>query len=191
MPIELELPDGSIVEFPDDMTDAEIEEVLRTQFPEQPQAAPAAAPVDYAAQAARETYDASPWYQKPFIAAGAEMTRLGRGIGQLVTPSDSSWGLSLQASVDADAPYQEGIHGPSSWLGRALPYLATLPLGGPEAAALGRIGQAGRLAQTAVKAGTAAAEGATYGSLGEVRTGESRLANALYGAAGGTAERRL
>ena len=191
MPIELELPDGSIVEFPDDMTDAEIEEVLRTQFPEQPQAAPAAGPVDYAAQAARETYDASPWYQKPFIAAGAEMTRLGRGIGQLVTPSDSSWGLSLQASVDADAPYQEGIHGPSSWLGRALPYLATLPLGGPEAAALGRIGQAGRIAQTAVKAGTAAAEGAAYGSLGEVRTGESRLANALYGAAGGTAGRGL
>ncbi len=192
MPIEIELPDGTVVEFPDEMSDAEIEAVLRDQMPEK-QAKPRdpEPPVDYTAQAARETYDPSPWYQKPFIAAGAEMTRLGRGIGQLVTPSDSSWGRSLQASVDADAPYQEGIHGPSSWLGRALPYLATLPLGGPEAAALGRIGQAGRLAQTAVKAGTAAAEGAAYGSLGEVRTGESRLANALYGAVGGTAGRGL
>ena len=73
------------------------DEIRRIQG--QPQAAPAAAPVDYAAQAARETYDASPWYQKPFIAAGAEMTRLGRGIGQLVTPSDSSWGRSTASVI--------------------------------------------------------------------------------------------
>lgn len=148
-------------------------------------------PVDYAAQAARETYDGLPWYQKPFVAAGAELTRIGRGVGQMLTPDDSEFGKSLQANIDADAPYQEGIHGVSGFVGRALPYLATLPVGGPEAAALSRIGQAGKLARTAVKAGTAAAEGAAYGSLGEVRTGQSRLENAGYGALGGLAGRGL
>jgi len=186
MPIEIELPDGSIAEFPDGMPDDEIEAVIQKQFP-----APAAAPVDYMAQGAREAYDNAAWYQKPFIAAGAEMTRLGRGIGQLLAPDDSEWGRSLQASVDADAPFQDGIHGVSGFIGRVLPYLATLPLGGPEAAALGRLGQAGTMARTAVQAGTAAAEGAAYGALGDVRTGQSRLDNALYGAAGGAAGRGL
>ena len=155
------------------------------------QSGPQTPPVDYMAQGAREAYDSLPWYQKPFVAAGAELTRIGRGVGQLVTPDDSDWGRSLQASVDADAPFQDGIHGVSGFIGRALPYLATLPVGGPEAAALGRLGQAGTLARTAVKAGTAAAEGAAYGSLGDVRTGQSRLENAGYGALGGLAGRAL
>lgn len=137
------------------------------------------------ASVARQTFDESPWYAKPFIAAGAELTRLGRGAQQLVVPSGSEYGKALQDRINADVPYQDGIHGVSGFVGRALPYLATLPLGGPEAAVLGRAGNVGRLGQLAIKGGTAAAEGAAYGALGETRTGESRLANAGYGAAGG------
>ncbi len=140
---------------------------------------------------ARQTFDESPWYAKPFIAAGAELTRLGRGAQQLVVPSGSEYGKALQDQINADAPFQDGVHGVSGFVGRALPYLATLPLGGPEAAVLGRAGNVVRLGQLAIKGGTAAAEGAAYGALGETRTGESRLANAGYGAAGGVAGRGI
>ncbi|WP_247644826.1 hypothetical protein [Xylella fastidiosa] len=153
-------------------------------------AAPAAAkpidtvPVDEAA-IARQVYAASPWYQRPLIAAGAELARLGRGVQQLVTSKDSAAGRRLQQRIDADAPTQQGVHGVSGFIGRALPYVATLPLGTPEIAALNTLGKAGNVAQLAVKGGIAAAEGAAYGALGETRTGENRLTNAGYGALGG------
>lgn len=140
---------------------------------------------------ARAEFDASSWIDRPLIGAGAEFKRIGRGVGQLFTADDSTYGRELQAAVDADAPLQDGIHGVSGFVGRALPYLATLPLGGPEAAALSRVPQAGRLGQAAVKAGTAAAEGAAYGGLGEVRSGDSRLENAGLGALGGVVGRGL
>nr|WP_279583520.1 hypothetical protein [Xylella fastidiosa] len=72
-------------------------------------AAPAAAkpidtvPVDEAA-IARQVYAAFPWYQRPLIAAGAELARLGRGVQQLVTSKDSAAGRRLQQRIDADAP---------------------------------------------------------------------------------------
>ncbi|MBE0269668.1 hypothetical protein FG476_04080 [Xylella fastidiosa subsp. multiplex] len=147
-----------------------------------------APPVDQAA-IARQVYDDSPWYQRPFIAAGAEMNRIGRGLQQLVTDKDSAKGRALQQRIDADAPMQEGVNGVSGFIGRVLPYAATAVMGGPEAAVLGRLGQAGTLARFATKAGVAAAEGAGYGALGETRTGENRLANAGYGALGGVAAR--
>ncbi|WNY19703.1 hypothetical protein [Xylella fastidiosa] len=147
-----------------------------------------APPVDQAA-IARQVYDDSPWYQRPFIAAGAEMNRIGRGLQQLVTDKDSAKGRALQQRIDADAPMQEGVNGVSGFIGRVLPYAATAVMGGPEAAVLGRLGQAGKAAQLAAKAGVAAAEGAGYGALGETRTGENRLANAGYGALGGVAAR--
>ncbi|HHW4672273.1 MAG TPA: hypothetical protein ACQGQF_00260 [Xylella fastidiosa subsp. pauca] len=151
--------------------------------------APAPAPPVDQAAIARQVYDDSPWYQRPFIAAGAEMNRIGRGLQQLVTPKDSARGRALQQRIDADAPMQEGVNGVSGFIGRVLPYAATAVMGGPEAAVLGRLGQAGKAAQLAAKAGVAAAEGAGYGALGETRTGENRLANAGYGALGGVAAR--
>lgn len=41
MPIQIQLPDGSIGEFPDGMADADIERVLQQQFPTQ------SAPADF------------------------------------------------------------------------------------------------------------------------------------------------
>ncbi|HHW4669385.1 MAG TPA: hypothetical protein ACQGQJ_07295 [Xylella fastidiosa subsp. multiplex] len=151
--------------------------------------APAPAPLVDQAAIARQVYNDSPWYQRPFIAAGAEMNRIGRGLQQLVTDKDSAKGRALQQRIDADAPMQEGVNGVSGFIGRVLPYAATAVMGGPEAAVLGRLGQAGTLARFATKAGVAAAEGAGYGALGETRTGENRLANAGYGALGGVAAR--
>ena len=136
-------PDGRKLSFPEGTDPQVVMQVLREQYPDanwgQPakQQMPQPEPVDMAA-VARQTFDESPWYAKPFIAAGGELTRIGRGVQQLVTPDDSEYGRALQGRIDADAPMQDGIHGVSGFVGRALPYLATLPLGGPEAALLGR-----------------------------------------------------
>lgn len=189
-------PDGRKLSFPEGTEPQVVMQVLREQYPDanwgQPakQQMPQPEPVDMAA-VARQTFDESPWYAKPFIAAGGELTRIGRGVQQLVTPDDSEYGRALQGRIDADAPMQDGIHGVSGFVGRALPYLATLPLGGPEAALLGRAGNVGKVGQLAIKGGAAAAEGAAYGAAGETRTGESRLVNAGLGAAGGAAGRGI
>lgn len=180
MPIQVQGPDGQLLEFPDGTDRETMRAALAKRYggPGQAQkpsmaeryaAAGIEAPKP-AADIARETYDQAPWYQRPLIAAGAELTSLGRGIAQAVTPNDSAAHQRLTAAADADKPYQEGIHGPSGFVGRAAPYLATLPLGSPA------VGAAGRL-------GVAAAEGAAYGGAQQTRTGESRTRNALTGAA--------
>lgn len=125
---------------------------------------------------ARAQYDAAPWYERTAISTGAEFKSLGRGIGQLLTPDGSAINKSLTAAADADAPTQNAPHGATNVLGRALPYLATLPLGGGAGAA-GKAVQGGRLAQAALAAG----EGAGYGALQETRTGQSRGQNMLIG----------
>lgn len=140
------------------------------------------------AESSRETFDKEPFHRRVLIGAGAELGSLGRGIGQLFTPTDSEAHKRLTAAADDDASYQSGIHGGAGFLGRALPYVSTLGLG-LEAGALSRAPQAGRLAQTAIKTGVAAGEGAAYGGMREVRTGESRLANAGVGATAGVGGR--
>ena len=207
MPIKrIQFPDGSIkrVEVPDGATDDQILQFVQSQY-QVPQESrqqryerilaenEARQPSGSSDRTvvARQTFDASPWYAKPFIAAGGELTSLGRSAQQLVTPDDSEYGRALQGRIDADAPMQDGIHGVSGFVGRALPYLATLPLGGPEAALLGRAGNVGRVGQLAIRGGAAAAEGAAYGAAGETRTGESRLVNAGLGAVGGVAGRGI
>lgn len=177
MPIQVQGPDGQLYEFPDGTS----RDVMRTAM----QKRYASARADFGdvesrattrpvpkttAEIARETYDQSPALAKPLIAAGGELTSMGRGIAQLFTPNDSAVNKRLTAAADADAPYQAGVHGASAIAGRALPYLATLPLGGPA------VGTAGRL-------GLAAAEGAAYGGIQQTGTGESRTMNALTGAA--------
>lgn len=156
---------------------------------QQPQTITPKAPDD--ATLARQAYDDSPFLQRAMISAGGELKALGRGLGQILTPDDSAAHKAITAAADADAPFQDAPHGAANLVGRALPYLATVPFGGPEAAILSRVPQAGRLATLAIKAGTAAAEGAGYGAAREVRTGESRGRNALVGAAGGVAGRGL
>ncbi|WP_419669928.1 hypothetical protein [Xylella fastidiosa] len=100
------------------------------------------------------------------IAAGAELTRLGRS-----ATARNVWRFRrrrLQQRIDADAPTQQGVHGVSGFIGRALPYVATLPLGTPEIAALNALGKAGNVAQLAAAA--RCAEGARDAALGETRT---------------------
>lgn len=100
-------------------------------------------PVDQAA-IARQVYNDSPWYQRPFIAAGAEMNRIGRGLQQLITDKDSAKGRALQQRIDADAPMQEGVNGVSGFIGRVLPYAATAVMVAPRLPYLGGWGKRAR-----------------------------------------------
>jgi hypothetical protein len=180
-------PDGATYEVtaPEGATDADVMAYVQQHHAAQQQT-PAQHYADLQQQAgtqspedaARAEYDASPWYERAAISTGAEFANLGRGIGQLVTPNDSAVHQRLVAASDADAPYQDAPHGATNVLGRALPYLATLPLGATAGAA-GKVVQGGRLAQAALAAG----EGAGYGALQETRTGQSRGQNMLIGGA--------
>jgi hypothetical protein len=125
-------------------------------------------------EAARAEYDAMPLPQRMLVSAGGEGMSLARGVAQFVTPNSSDVHKRLVAASDADAAAQDGMHGVANFAGRALPYLATLPLGGPELAA-------GR--GIAARVGLGALEGAGYGAAQETRTGESRGQNMLAGAA--------
>jgi len=144
------------------------------------------------AELARQAYDDSPFGQRALISTGAEFKALGRGIGQIFTPNDSAAHKAITASANADRPFADAPHGGANLVGRALPYLATIPLGGPEAAVLGRLpAGASAVARLAAKALPAAAEGAAYGGAREVRDGESRGENARNGALAGVAGRGI
>ena len=144
------------------------------------------------AELARQAYDDSSFGQRALISAGAEFKALGRGIGQIFTPNDSAAHKAITASANADRPFADAPHGGANFVGRALPYLATIPLGGTEAAVVGRLpAGASALARLAAKALPAAAEGAAYGAAREVRDGESRGQNAAVGAGAGVAGRGI
>jgi len=144
------------------------------------------------AELARQAYDDSSFGQRALISAGAEFKGLGRGIGQIFTPNDSAAHKAITASANADRPFADAPHGGANLVGRALPYLATIPLGGPEAAVAGRLpAGASALARLAAKAIPAAAEGAVYGAAREVRDGESRGQNAAIGAGAGVVGRGI
>lgn len=187
---EITTPDGKTLEVtaPDGATQEQVLAYAQANY--KPQAAPKA-PAPSAAQSARAVYDSEPWGKRALISAGGALTSIGRGIGQIMTPDDSEIGRKLQASVDADMSYQAGMHGSSNIVGQALPYLATLPVGGAEAAALRFAPRANALGRTAIKAGAAALEGAGYGALNQVETGGSRGQNATFGAAAGAGGRAI
>lgn len=185
-------PDGATYEVtaPEGATEQDVMAYVQQHHAAQPQQTPAQHYADLQQQvgqpspedAARTQYDAMPWYQQAAVSAGGELTSLGRGIGQMLTPDSSAVNQRLTANANADAPAQDAMHGLPNVVGRALPYLATLPLGGGEV-------QAGRSLLTRLGAG--AAEGGAYGALQETRTGDSRGRNMLAGAALGTAGQGL
>lgn len=147
---------------------------------------------------ARAEYDAMPFWQRVVVSAGGESLALARGIKNLVAPPEKTVADVVagrdpaRAAADADAPFQDAMHGPSNWIGRAAPYLATAAFGGPEAAIVGRLpAAAGAATRLAAMALPAALEGAALGGAREVRTGESRGANAAIGASAGIVGRGL
>lgn len=187
-------PDGRRLRFPDGTDQATVMQVLQEQYPDadwgeaqQKQTVTPQAPD--VGELARQTYDDSPFLQRALISAGAEFNSLGRGIGQLVTPNDSAIHQRITGSADAARPFSDAPHGGANIVGRALPYLATLPLGGPESAVLARVPQAGRALSLGLKGATAALEGSAYGGLREVRDGESRGENMRNGAIAGVVGR--
>lgn len=200
MPIEIELPDGSIAEFPDGMPDAEIEAVIQRQFPSP---APAiAAPAETPAPRATDSM------------SGLERFRAGIGKGLVDTGEGAVQALVDQASrpipaladifanINPEAAKQaESIllrpqqamrehvaerrkldedltNTGAGWLGSFTGNLAgTLPLAGVGVAARG-VGAARAIGQNALA-------GAFQGSLQPVVSDEERTKNSALGAAFG------
>lgn len=101
MPIEVELPDGSIAEFPDGMADADIEAVIQKQFPSPSPAAARAAP---AAQPAPRATDDMSGLDRFRAGIGKGLVDTGEGILQTVIDQFSRPANVTQAAVDRFAP---------------------------------------------------------------------------------------
>jgi len=104
---EIELPDGTIAEFPDDMPDAEIEAVLRRQFapptPNTPEQTQAADEFRRAASLAtqnpaRAQYDDLPGWQKPLVAANDILD---------LTANGATFGWGDKAVAAARSPFTD------------------------------------------------------------------------------------
>jgi hypothetical protein len=77
MPKQIQLPDGSIGEFPDDMVDAEIQSALTKQFPREKSSGELAT-------------EGMPWYEKALVGAGGATRRAQLGVKGLVTDLDEN-----------------------------------------------------------------------------------------------------
>lgn len=190
MPIRVQGPDGQQLEFPDGTPQETMRAAMQKRYGAPKPAAPKPPTLG---QSARQVFDDAPWYERALIGAGEQLDSMGRGINQIASAAaDQIPGVDLterrarlQREADDAQQVNAGIHGVAGNVGRALPYLATIPLGGPEASLLARAPNAGRLAQAGIKAGAAALEGGGYGAIQQTGTGDSRVSNAIGGAAGG------
>lgn len=181
MAIEVELPDGSVVEFPDGTDNATMERAL-AQYAKKP-AAPAAPDSTLGAVAAEsaprerqtdtlqiatpwKTYDTgfqlSPTVTETLIGAGRGLTDLGQGAKQLALNVGAKIGLGDEATAaaynadvaDEERLYDKGMAGSTAaWAGRmGGQIVGTLPAAG--------------LGWGARTLGTAAKTGALQGAIG-------------------------
>lgn len=150
---EVELPDGTIAEFPADMPDDQIASVLRKQFGGPEPAQPQASFTDRLLQAAKPEMGIFRGMRDP-IDAGAQM--LVRGANAIGLAPDSEVARVDQINREADQSYRQGRSDGTGFdaLRLAGNVLATAPM--TAAAPVG----AGLAARTAIGAATGAGFGA-------------------------------
>lgn len=207
MPI-VQMPDGTQVQFPDDMPREQIRDMIATKFPD---AVPQSAKVQDARQQlgaisqdplgnmAREQYNALPGWQKPIVAAG--------DVGQLVA-NGATFGFGDKAVAAVRAPFTGKSYEEELAAARGLTQGARNRAGGAGTAAeitgavaaplglanrgvtlSGRLGTAGMSGASglAARTGLMAAEGAGYGALTAAGNDQNLGTGAAIGAAGGAA----
>lgn len=179
--MEIELPDGTIAEFPDNTPQDVIKNALRKRFPAPAQPAPDPA----AAQAAQvqSEYDAMPTWQKPFKAAD-DLVRLAAngmtfGFADKIAGYMGGDGTEAERALTEDARTRAGLAGTVAELGGAVATPAGLAKAGLTATRLpGMIGRYGGLAADGAAVGVADA----LGNDRDVTTGA--LTGGALGAAG-------
>lgn len=185
-------------------------DAAHTQSSAPPPGAAMAAPETPEQAAARRqaNYDEMSFPERVGVSAGNAIDELyhgAQGIGAMVGEGiGRATGINAltQAAQDErqqlaqheaeNAPFNAGLHGPSNWIGQAVPYVATAPLGGAEAAGARA---APWLARAATTVGRNALAGGAIGGVANTPTdaqgnaltlgqeAEARGKNALTGAA--------
>ncbi|WP_313642323.1 hypothetical protein [Stenotrophomonas sp.] len=196
MPIEIELPDGTIAEFPDGMPDAEIEAVIQKQFP-----APAAAQPEPAYRAT----DAMSGLDRFRAGIGKGLTDAGEGIAQAVVDQASRPIPALAdifANINPEIASQveqtllrpqkamrehvaQRRAGDEDLMSTGAGKVGDLVGAFAGAAPMGGVGVAARGVSAARAIGQSALAGAFQGSLQPVVSNEERLKNSTLGAAFG------
>jgi hypothetical protein len=159
-------------------------------------------------QDAQSTYDAMSFPERVFTSAGSGLldvyhgaqgldAMIRQGMGHVLgIPSLEQGGQAdrerLAQEATQNAPYEAGEHGLANFVGQALPYVASAPVGGPEAA-----GARALLSRVALAAGRNALAGGVIGGVASTPTDKqgnalplgqeaaARGENALLGAGAG------
>jgi hypothetical protein len=205
---EAELPDGTILEFPDETPDEVMDRVVKENiFQGQNAAAPDT--MGFGAPAAREAmepetpelrreidrskavagYNAQPWY-------GREMTDLGDAVRLAATGATfggTDWLSSLAGggTLEEERAKTQAARDRQGWLGTAVEAagsIASIPAKGIGLvrnipAITSASGTGARAANTAARTGAFAAEGAALGAAGAVGYGNDVTSGAALGAA--------
>lgn len=185
MPIEVELPDGSIAEFPDGMSDADITAALsKTQFGPQQQATAVASPVDGTGAG-----------QRFLEGVGRSAARSSRGVAQLLSGDAAPYIAGIPGLITQ----QLGQRGVGAFADQQEAEARQLdaPLMGTTSGFLGDV--AGQVVQMGVPAGRVSSfgraapfvesglRGAIFGGAQPIVDGESRSAEAAKSGALGVA----
>ncbi len=174
--IEVELPDGTIAEFPDDTPQATIKGALQKRFA--PPAAPSPAPEQSA-----------PWYQQLGQAADdvARLVANGAtfGYADKLAGYMNDTGTEAERQLSGQARERAGSAGTAAEIVGAVATPVGLARNGVTLA--GRLGTGAMTGATglAARTGLMAAEGAGYGALTAAGNDQDLSEGAAYGAAGG------
>lgn len=175
MAIEVELPDGTVVEFPDGTPPAVMEKALASyRAPEQRVSADAEF-----ARLQRENVEGMSGYERFMAGLGKSVADTGRGIGQLLGMVDED---EIAESRRMDAALMESGAGQFGNVAGAVGQ--TVIPAGASARIASMAGKAAPYVSAAVGSG---AYSAAQGTVGD----ESRLTNAAAGAAAGAAGQAL
>lgn len=207
MPI-VQMPDGTQVQFPDDMPREQIRDMIASKFPD---AVPQSANVQDARQQlgaisqdpfgnmAREQYNALPGWQKPIVAAGDIAQLVGNGatfgfgdkaVAAVRAPfTDKSYEEELAAARGLTQASRNRAGGAGTTAEIAGAVAAPMGLAGKGVTLSGRLGTAGMTGAKglAARTGLMAAEGAGYGALTAAGNDQDLGTGTAIGAVGGAA----
>lgn len=194
MAIEVELPDGTIAEFPDDMAPADIEAVLSRQFPSEPQETPDASADQASAPSGVMNKLDEALYKIPGGKALAEFAAAtNRSVLDFVDflgPDTANAVLDLVGSERRVTPLAEQIGSEGGFMGDGLARDAVQGAGAAVPAAVGGAGILRQAASQLPKIG-AAAEGIIPGvvrQMGAAPIGAEAALGAVSGAGTGAGE---
>lgn len=195
----IQAPDGSILEFPDSMSDADILGVMRREYGGPKEAAQSSGPIQAAADIGRMVIKGAAMGKEATAADAADRANAFRAVGNKLArrsdPTPQASAADYQPFFDQEKTAAKEAAQRAGWAGTVAEIGGAAAAGGPLFKGIGMLGQAASAVPMAGRVlsspyATAAATGAILGTSQAAGTDADKLKAALLGAglgAGGQA----